>query len=537
MRRRIRKEAVGVALFPFLAVLICTMGALVVLLVLLVQQAKVDAEAAVAGQFHTEELSPEALREKRLALEDAQWRQSVLERQRQQQQEELSARRLELSHIEDHIRRLEDSMRTLMARIKEIDQGQTAGQVDLAPLRQQLDELRRAIADKGQELNEKRKRLAAEQQSYTLIPYEGRSGTRRVPLYVECVAEGIIIQPEGVLISVTDLDGPLGPGNPLAAALGTKREFLAKATGGKGDEPYPLLVVRPSGIAAYLMAREAMKAWDDEFGYELISEDLNLDFGERDVYLDQVLHKSVQDARRRQALLTASMPRQFRQADSLPSTAPADRQAAAAEKSNRPGRGVGVGQGGMGAGKSDRYSDGQAAIAAPGDSAVAAAQAQQPPKSGQPDSAEPRIQHGDNSRKPGVAGGVPGATIGKGTPPGAANQRRGNNWGLPHAQGRTFGVTRPIRVVCLRDRMILLPDRRDAPRPSEFPLSEAMTAKELDAIVVAIQKQMEGWGLAAENGYWKPELHVEVAGDAEARFEELKSALHGSGIDVRRKVR
>ena len=39
IRRRFRKQAVTMALFPFLAVLVCTMGALIVLLVMVVQQA------------------------------------------------------------------------------------------------------------------------------------------------------------------------------------------------------------------------------------------------------------------------------------------------------------------------------------------------------------------------------------------------------------------------------------------------------------------------------------------------------------------
>jgi hypothetical protein len=48
---------------------------------------------------------------------------------------------------------------------------------------------------------------------------------------------------------------------------------------------------------------------------------------------------------------------------------------------------------------------------------------------------------------------------------------------------------------------------------------------------------MEGWGLAADNGYWKPVLIVEVVGDAEARLAELQAALQGSGIEVQRKQR
>ena len=44
-----RKTQVGISLFPFLAVLICTMGALIVLLILVVQQARVQADT-VADQ-------------------------------------------------------------------------------------------------------------------------------------------------------------------------------------------------------------------------------------------------------------------------------------------------------------------------------------------------------------------------------------------------------------------------------------------------------------------------------------------------------
>jgi hypothetical protein len=537
MRRRVRKQVVGLALFPFLAVLICTMGTLVVLLMLLVQQAKVDAETAIAQQARVQQPAAEERREQQLALEEAQWRQEVLEKQRQEKQQELADRRLALSHIEDHIRRLENSAQTLIARLREFDEGKSAAELDVAPLRKQRDELHRELAEKRAELDAKRQQLAAAQQSYTLIPYTGRNGTRRMPLYVECVEEGIIIQPEGTLLTAADFRGPLGPGNPLDAVLRAKREYLAKATGGRGTEPYPLLVVRPSGIIAYQVAREAMKSWDDEFGYELISEELNLDFGQRDAQLDQLLQKTVVDARRRQALLVAAMPRQFRREEVLPSFSPGDVPEVASEKSTAAGRSVGAGHGGMGVGASEPYADGRAAKTSfPAETPVAGP----PPGSAaaaQPTAAAPHSQDGGSARQAGVQGGVAGATMGKNPPAGMAGQRRAANWGLPNARGRSFGVTRPIRVVCLRDRLVLLSDRRDAPRPQEFPLAGALTAQEVDAFVQTIQKHMEGWGLAAENGYWKPELHVEVAGDASDRFEELRAALQGSGIEVKRTSR
>ena len=51
MRRlSIRKQSESVTLFPFLAVLICTMGSLIVLLVLVIQQADVHAKEKVDQQ-------------------------------------------------------------------------------------------------------------------------------------------------------------------------------------------------------------------------------------------------------------------------------------------------------------------------------------------------------------------------------------------------------------------------------------------------------------------------------------------------------
>ena len=49
-RKRFRKPVTNMSLFPFIAVLICTMGALIVLLVLFVQQARVQADTICAGR-------------------------------------------------------------------------------------------------------------------------------------------------------------------------------------------------------------------------------------------------------------------------------------------------------------------------------------------------------------------------------------------------------------------------------------------------------------------------------------------------------
>ena len=53
--RRTGKQTVGISLFPFLAVLICTMGTLIVLLVVMVQQARVQANILTIPQDDADE--------------------------------------------------------------------------------------------------------------------------------------------------------------------------------------------------------------------------------------------------------------------------------------------------------------------------------------------------------------------------------------------------------------------------------------------------------------------------------------------------
>jgi hypothetical protein len=167
-----------------------------------------------------------------------------------------------------------------------------------------------------------------------------------MPIYVECSEEGVIIQPEGVLLTVGDFRGEPGPGNPLDAALRVKREYIMKASGGKAAEPYPLLVVRPSGVMAYGLARSFMRFWDDEFGYELISEDKKLDFGPRDPNLDLLMHKEIAQARKRQAVLAMAMPRKYNNEEIPRSFAPEDDPEVQRRRAALAGSRGGVGNGG-----------------------------------------------------------------------------------------------------------------------------------------------------------------------------------------------
>ena len=61
-----------------------------------------------------------------------------------------------------------------------------------------------------------------------MVPYDGPNRTRRRPIYIECTADRVIIQPEGIVLSAADFGGPTGPGNPLASAVRAARDHLVE---------------------------------------------------------------------------------------------------------------------------------------------------------------------------------------------------------------------------------------------------------------------------------------------------------------------
>ncbi len=308
-RRRSHKGEIAFQLFSFLDVLLCTIGALIIILTIVIHRARAQAREEHARQSVP---SAEVLKQQEQALEEARWRQEQLENSRKERQEELQNSRLALSHLEDHIRRLNAKGKELMELLEQVKTGKQAKEEDLNLARNELAKVKDELAKKKDELEKKKQQEAANTEKwYALIPYDGPNGTRRMPIYVECVAEGVVIQPEGVLLTLDDFRGEPGPGNPLDAALRVKREYIMKVTGGKAAEPYPLLVVRPSGVVAYGAARSYMKFWEDEFGYELISEEKKLDFGPRDPNLDLVMNREIAQARKRQTVLARDMPRKY----------------------------------------------------------------------------------------------------------------------------------------------------------------------------------------------------------------------------------
>ncbi len=304
-----RGESTAPALFPFLAVLLCTIGALILILVVTVTRSHASAKKEVE----------EELEELRDTADLVQTVSEELQAQRDKLRSEVERRRRELEHIEDHISRLRQDMERIIAKAfaleqqsEQTEENKESQVLEVARLTTQIDAKKQELAD---EIEKQKKRKPA----FAIIPYDGPNGTSRRPIYLECTRDGVIIQPEGLLISIDELKPPYGPGNPLDAALRVLRVAYQKRDNNFGiiHPPYPLLMIRPDGVTSYAMARAAMGGWDDQLGYELIEPDMDLAFPPGVEGLKNQLESALDLARKRQSVLAASMPRQSRGRDAF----------------------------------------------------------------------------------------------------------------------------------------------------------------------------------------------------------------------------
>lgn len=296
------------SLFPFLAVLICTMGALMPLLLAVTRQARLQALDAASQKVDQQQADTNAERDA------VRWRMEQTKKSRQETESELTDASLALGHVEDHARRLRERFEQLKSSNKDLDLANSEKIRFRRVKQEEIDKVRAEITEAQRRLEETQKSADNRPRSYAVVPYEGPNQTRRRPIYLECRADSVVLQPENIVFTEADFDGPLGPGNPLAAALRAVREQLSLQGGidpRNGTEPYPLLLVRPSGISAYYAARAAMKSWSSEFGYEMIGDDWSMQFPPADANLARAVDQAVKIARVEQERLIAAAPSQY----------------------------------------------------------------------------------------------------------------------------------------------------------------------------------------------------------------------------------
>lgn len=325
-----RRAGISPSLFPFLAVLICTLGTLILLLALVAQDAK---EAAVA-EFEKEKqnqiaasASPDvaaitaaqtrsdapvqitAVAAARM-IEQERFRVNELVSYRDQQTADLESKRDQITQIESHMRKIKEKLEALNTEVETAMASVDKPAADLQTDEQTLS-LMQAEAEKLRaDIRELESSERGGKPRVVIVPHRGPNGTQRRPVYVICDAEGLRVMPEGVRISkaqalaATESDSPLS--NPLGSALRVARRYAVEQYGDQ-EPPYPLLIVRPNGIYMYRVASALMKDWDDQYGYELVPGEVDLAFPGGDQVLRKNMEVAVKEAVARNAAIASAM--------------------------------------------------------------------------------------------------------------------------------------------------------------------------------------------------------------------------------------
>ena len=291
-----RRESLSPTLFPFLAVLICTLGTLILMLAILAHSGgKASAASDAPEEPAVDEVAIQELVEADAEIErrlgEARWHREHVVHMRDEQTADLDERRTKRAHLEDHLRRLREELTRLETEVQAaVKKSETTvlSQAAIESLKAKIEGEKTAIEKLKVEQLSKQPRIV-------IVPHKGPNGTDRRPVYIECRADGVYLQPEGIAIDLKYLETDSPGSNPLDAALRTIRLHAMKNYGDT-VAPYPLIVVRPDGIETYGAVRVAMHGWDDQYGYELVPDDVKLAYSEPDPLLKERVELAIAQA-------------------------------------------------------------------------------------------------------------------------------------------------------------------------------------------------------------------------------------------------
>ncbi len=330
MRRRSNSHS-PISLFTFLDTLVCTMGSLILMLLAMTPKIRERAEArdmarlaalapppaAVAAPDPDPDPEPPVAAappvpvaatpvpdddaEQRAAERQARhdgWNKSLADAQKALQNKQAEYQRLrlllketqtEFKAIQAKLLKVRDKTKSLTDESQELTAKETQLEAQEARIAQKI-----ALTRKNLELANRQQATTANE--FALVPYDGASGTTRRPIYIECSRRGFRFVPEDETLNPNDLDGFRDDYNPLLSGAQMLLRYWAlrrRESGGKEPVPYVLLLVRPSGIENYLIARAYLSSLDANFGYELIEEDWKLHVPDPDPVAKNMLKQTL----------------------------------------------------------------------------------------------------------------------------------------------------------------------------------------------------------------------------------------------------
>ena len=331
----------SISLFPFLAVLVCAMGSLILLLLVMTRKmrqdqyveqtavvesaaSEVDAElaariAALEKQISSAELNLNSLQANaqahRSSVDESQVRVTDLETELAQLQEKLKGTDADAVPVAESMaesRKLKAEEVALLRQLKDTEKRLLSKQQQLANAQDASNEASSALQEKHSDLlklrdqvDEARSRLAKVSGTSTLLEFSNPTGTERTPIVVDVSGKGFEIYPNGIQITQADMEGFPVRDNPFLAAILTIHQHRSK--GSVTGAPYVLLLVRPDGALPFYGAQRILMESNIHYGYELLEARELIVSGASDSTEVPLVKTSIDEALRRRENLYARL--------------------------------------------------------------------------------------------------------------------------------------------------------------------------------------------------------------------------------------
>ena len=348
-----RRANSPVSLFPFLAVLVCAMGALIFLLLIATRRIRAEVRAEtidetrrVVAAVETPQIVelPEPEPEPRPAsppptvvadmpplpapeLPRVDWDRLLrdLQQRRQQRHTAMEDRSRSLALTQTRQQQADELLQQLRGEQEILERRGADLETRLGPLQERTRTLREDLKELDLEIRQSRRRREAVETRFAFLPFDGVSGTHRRPIFIECHPDRIEFASEKIGLTAAELNGFTIDNNPLLAgtralvAYWEKRDSITDSDreGGKtpagqseksgtsqAREPYLLIVVRPGGVHAYYIARKLLARLRTPIGYELVADDMPLAWPGRDTRAATVCHEAIGRVLARRSLIS-----------------------------------------------------------------------------------------------------------------------------------------------------------------------------------------------------------------------------------------
>jgi hypothetical protein len=311
MRRR--KRRLEVSTFPFLAVLLSCMGSLILVLLVMDRKAKLAARykaeqayahaAEDAAKLDADRQAAHAARAAQYAAltqkaqEEWQRKRDALHARLSTEEQELQGQLDQLRHQLSEATDKKEAEKVRLASLKHDAEGKTAllsadeqalaaGKGKVKTAAEQSEAAKAALAKMTADLamlertlKDIREAKKREQQTYSVVPYRGKHGDNRRPLYIECAANAAVFHPGHKEVSIEA--APDEARAEVQRRIDRQQETLARLKL-PAQTPYLMLLVRPEGVNTYYRLQRTLDGLEVDFGYEFIDPDWVLDFPEEE---------------------------------------------------------------------------------------------------------------------------------------------------------------------------------------------------------------------------------------------------------------